>query len=134
MRVLVALVVVFSCSGSGEERTDPPRTTGRERQTDRRPDPLPEETPPASLPASIPTDPLEPRPVRIAIADLPAPFHTESASQRPEVVPMPEEARLRVPRGFAVQVFADGLDQPRWLALTPDGRVLLAETRINRLR
>ena len=46
----------------------------------------------------------------------------------------PDDARLAVPQGFAVQVWADGLEAPRWLALAPDGSVLLAESRRNRIR
>ena len=41
---------------------------------------------------------------------------------------------LRVPAGFTVNVFAEGLDAPRWLALTPSGDVLVTETRQNRIR
>ena len=39
-----------------------------------------------------------------------------------------------MPAGFTVNVFADGLDAPRWLALTPTGDVLVTETRQNRIR
>jgi len=41
---------------------------------------------------------------------------------------------LRVPAGFTVNVFAENLDRPRWLALTPNGDVLVTETRQNRIR
>ncbi|UKP00805.1 PQQ-dependent sugar dehydrogenase [Nostoc sp. UHCC 0870] len=41
---------------------------------------------------------------------------------------------LKVPSGFTVNVFADGLNAPRWLALTPSGDVLVTETRQNRIR
>jgi glucose/arabinose dehydrogenase len=41
---------------------------------------------------------------------------------------------LSVPAGFRVNVFAEGLEAPRWLALTPDGDVLVTETRNNRIR
>ncbi|WP_366510748.1 sorbosone dehydrogenase family protein [Moorena sp. SIO3F7] len=33
-----------------------------------------------------------------------------------------------------MNVFADGLDRPRWLALTPTGDILVTETRANRIR
>jgi glucose/arabinose dehydrogenase len=39
-----------------------------------------------------------------------------------------------VPAGFTVNVFAENLDRPRWLALTPSGDVLVTETRENRIR
>ncbi|KAB8316864.1 sorbosone dehydrogenase family protein [Tolypothrix campylonemoides VB511288] len=80
------------------------------------------------------TEPLSPTPIRINVGDLPKPFATESASKSPDVVPIPANPTLRVPPGFVVNVFADGLDAPRWLALTPKGDVLVTETRQNRIR
>ncbi|MDZ7960959.1 MAG: sorbosone dehydrogenase family protein [Aulosira sp. DedQUE10] len=80
------------------------------------------------------TEPLSPTPIRISLNNLPAPFATESASKRPEVVAIPQNPVLRVPSGFTVNVFAEGLDAPRWLALTPNGDVLVTETRQNRIR
>jgi glucose/arabinose dehydrogenase len=82
----------------------------------------------------VPTEPLSPKPIRINLKNLPAPFATESASKRPNVVQIPENPVLRVPPGFTVNVFAEGLDAPRWLALTPSGDVLVTETRQNRIR
>jgi glucose/arabinose dehydrogenase len=101
----------------------------------------PESSPSAQLAQSstqlkngIRTEPLSPAPIRINVADLPKPYATDSASKSPEVVPIPENPTLRVPPGFVVNVFADGLDAPRWLALTPNGDVLVTETGQNRIR
>jgi glucose/arabinose dehydrogenase len=106
-----------------------------------------EEATPQSSPASgqiaqnstqpknlVRTEPLSPTPIRINVADLPKPFATESASKSPNVVAIPANPTLRVPPGFVVNVFADGLDAPRWLALTPNGDVLVTETKQNRIR
>ncbi|MFB6276907.1 MAG: sorbosone dehydrogenase family protein [Halothece sp.] len=82
----------------------------------------------------ISTQPLNPQPIRITIEGLPEPFATESASKPPQVTPIPENPTLKVPEGFRVNVFADNLDEPRWLALTPAGDVLVTETRQNRIR
>ncbi|GBE92823.1 PQQ-dependent sugar dehydrogenase [Nostoc cycadae] len=82
----------------------------------------------------IPTEPLSPQPIRINLQKLPAPFATESASKRPEVVSIPQNPVLRVPPGFRVNIFAEGLKAPRWLALTSSGDVLVTETRENRIR
>jgi len=82
----------------------------------------------------IPTKPFNPQPIRITIDALPDPFATESASKPPQVMPIPENPTLKVPEGFTVNVFAEGLDSPRWLALTPSGDVLVTETRENRIR
>jgi glucose/arabinose dehydrogenase len=82
----------------------------------------------------IPTEALTPNPIRIEINKLPPPFASESASKSPQVVPIPQNPTLRVPPGFTVNVYAEGLDAPRWLALTPTGDVLVTETKQNRIR
>jgi len=87
--------------------------------------------PPQNL---VRTQPLSPHPIRITPASLPRPYATESASNSPDVVPIPQNPTLKVPAGFVVNVFAEGLDAPRWLALTPTGDVLVTETRQNRIR
>ncbi len=94
----------------------------------------PDKTGAAPLPETIPTDVLEPAPIRVEIADLPKPYASKSASKRSKVIPRPEGARLRVPRGFRVQVFAQGLEEPRWLARDASGAVLVTETKANRIR
>lgn len=83
------------------------------------------------LPAAVRTETLTPTPIRITVADLPEPYASESARQGPDVVDVPDEPVLRVPAGFAVQVWADDLESPRWLALAPNGSVLLAASREN---
>ncbi|MEK0178860.1 MAG: sorbosone dehydrogenase family protein [Oscillatoriales cyanobacterium] len=82
---------------------------------------------------SIPTKALSPQPIRISPGNLPQPFATDSASKPPQVIPPPPSPVLRVPAGFVVNVFAENLDAPRWLALTPTGDVLVTETRQNRI-
>lgn len=82
----------------------------------------------------VPTSVLSPAPIRIPLTSLPKPFATQSASKSPNVVPVPPNPSLRVPRGFTVNVYAEGLDAPRWLALTPTGDVLVTETGQNRIR
>ena len=83
---------------------------------------------------TIPTKPLTPQPIRINAENLPQPYATDSASKPPQVIPPPQSPILRVPPGFVVNVFADNLDAPRWLALTPTGDVLVTETRQNRIK
>ncbi|BAZ70440.1 MAG: sorbosone dehydrogenase family protein [Pelatocladus maniniholoensis HA4357-MV3] len=82
----------------------------------------------------IPTKSLSPQRIRINLKNLPKPFATKSASKSPQVVSIPANPTLRVPPGFTVNVFAQDLDAPRWLALTPNGDVLVTETRQNRIR
>jgi glucose/arabinose dehydrogenase len=82
---------------------------------------------------SISTKPLTPKPIRINLNNLPQPFSSSSASKPPQILPIPNNPTLRVPPGFVVNVFAEGLDAPRWLALTPSGDVLVTETKQNRI-
>jgi glucose/arabinose dehydrogenase len=63
---------------------------------------------------------------------LPQPFHTESARRASRVVPQPANARLYVPKGFRVNVFAEGgFTYPRWMALAPNGDVFVADSYAN---
>ncbi len=103
------------------------------------PAPTPTATPIPPAPAlppdrAIATTPLTPQPIRIDLADLPAPYASNSATRSPNVVTIPTDPQLSVPTGFTVNVFAEGLDRPRWLALTPEGDVLVTETRANRIQ
>ncbi len=84
--------------------------------------------------AEIFTEAFTPTPISISLADLPKPFSTPSASYEPPVVPPPAQASLRLPAGFQVSVFARDLEEPRWLALTPEGGVLVAESAAGRIR
>ncbi|NET58470.1 MAG: sorbosone dehydrogenase family protein [Symploca sp. SIO2E6] len=82
----------------------------------------------------IATETLNSQPINITLDSLPQPFATNSAFKRPQVVAIPQNPILKVPMGFKVNVYADGLEGPRWLALTPSGDVLVTETRKNRIR
>src|SRR4028119_1703646 len=82
----------------------------------------------------IPTQALTPQPIKIALINLPKPYATNSASKSANVVGIPQNATLNVPPGFQVNVYADNLQAPRWLALTPSGDVLVTETAANRIR
>lgn len=65
----------------------------------------------------------------IAPTDLPPPSLTENDPEAPDfenmasVVPRPEGRMPNVPKGFAVQVFANGLNQPRVIRVAPNGDV-----------
>lgn len=82
----------------------------------------------------IKTEPLAVTPIRITLADLPAPYSSNSASNQAEVANIPDAPVLQVPAGFEVNVFAEGLTRPRWLALTPTGEVLVVERDQNRIQ
>ncbi len=70
---------------------------------------------------------------RILIDDLPPPYATPSASNRPRRIERPAGAALRVPEGFVVNRFAGGLAHARWMALAPGGDILLIEPGADRI-
>ncbi len=69
----------------------------------------------------------------LAPASLPEPFATPAADNESHVIPRPMDATLQAPAGFSVNIFADGLSGPRWMALAPNGDVFLAEPRDGRI-
>ncbi len=58
---------------------------------------------------------------------LPPAFATPSAGNPPVVVRPPSDARLHLPPGFRIGVFAAGFDDPRTMLLAPNGDVIVAE-------
>jgi glucose/arabinose dehydrogenase/cytochrome c2 len=72
---------------------------------------------------------------RLISADkLPAPYSTSAPSNFPQVVPPPADAKLSVPPGFKVELFAKGLENGRIVHVAPNGDIFIAETRANRIR
>jgi hypothetical protein len=67
------------------------------------------------------------------VADLPPPFATQSAGNGPEVVPQPDGVMPKVPPGFTVKMFANGLHNPRLLRTAPNGDIFIAETARGRI-
>ena len=66
-------------------------------------------------------------------ADLPPPFATDSVASSAYRVDRPDGATLNVPAGFRAELFATGLSHPRWMAVAPNGDVLLAESRAGQI-
>jgi glucose/arabinose dehydrogenase len=58
---------------------------------------------------------------------LPPPFHTESAQNRPQVIPQPPDAQVKLPAGFRAEVVAEGFEVPRFMLLGPSGEILLSD-------
>ena len=71
---------------------------------------------------------------RITTEDLPAPYATKSVSTVSRIVPRPEGMLPQAPPGFAVQLYATGLSQPRIIQVAPNGDVFVMETRAGRIR
>src|SRR3546814_182368 len=67
-------------------------------------------------------------------ADLPPPTHDENDPEAPDfqrmaqVVDAPQGTMPNVPEGFAVQVFASGLNKPRVIRIAPNGDIFVAES------
>ncbi len=118
--LLLPLLAISACDSATRSETAPTQTGAPQQSTPH--------------PAQVKTETLSPQPIRVTLSQLPPPYASESASKSPQIVPIPQDPVLQVPPGFVVNVYAEGLDHPRWLALTPDGDVLVTETRQNRIR
>lgn len=71
---------------------------------------------------------------RVGAGDLPPPFATPSADDPPRVVPRPKDVWPRVPAGFRVGLYVEGLEKPRALRTAPNGDIFVAESRAGALR
>ena len=65
---------------------------------------------------------------------LPAPYASPSVGNGVRVVRPPADAKLKVPAGFEVKMFASGLAAPRLLRAAPNGDIFVAETAAGRVR
>jgi glucose/arabinose dehydrogenase len=59
---------------------------------------------------------------------LPDPFHTPSASNRPQVISRPDGAQLRLPQGFSIDVYAEGFERPRFMVQGVGGEILISDS------
>jgi glucose/arabinose dehydrogenase len=66
--------------------------------------------------------------------DLPKPGATPSAASVSHVVPRPSAAIPQVPAGFKIELFAEGLREPRQMRVAPNGDIFVAETEAGRVR
>jgi glucose/arabinose dehydrogenase len=64
----------------------------------------------------------------ITLADLPAPYETKSVDSGSDVVRRPEGAMPKAPAGFKVELYADGLHNPRLIRRAPNGDLFVAES------
>src|SRR6478752_8123225 len=66
--------------------------------------------------------------------DLVRPGATRSVASTARVASRPPEATPRVPAGFKIELFAEGLRAPRIVRVAPNGDVFVAETRADAIR
>ena len=64
----------------------------------------------------------------ITPADLPAPFATRSTANMSQHEARTEAEIPKAPPGFAVDLFATGLNMPRVIRIAPNGDIFVAET------
>lgn len=62
---------------------------------------------------------------------LPAPYATKSSMNFSNVIGWENGITPVAPEGFKVEKFAEGFDNPRWMYVTPNGDVLVAESNSN---
>jgi glucose/arabinose dehydrogenase len=66
-------------------------------------------------------------------SNLPAPYATPADAQRSKKAEDPNLGKLQLPPGFKANLFAEGLSDARWLQMTPNGDVLLAEAEAGKI-
>jgi glucose/arabinose dehydrogenase len=71
---------------------------------------------------------------KIRVQDLPPPGSNAFAINLPHVVNRPPDARLKVPPGFSVELYASGLRDPRFLLTAPNGDIFVVESRANQIK
>lgn len=71
---------------------------------------------------------------RIDVAKLPPPFETSSAVNFPKLIEKPAGAKLSLPAGFKVDVFAKDLQGPRAMRVAPNGDVFVTESMSGRVK
>lgn len=62
---------------------------------------------------------------------LPEPFATKSTTNYSNVIGWKDGKTPNAPEGFTVTKYADGFENPRWMYVTPNGDVLVAESNSN---
>jgi glucose/arabinose dehydrogenase len=67
-------------------------------------------------------------------SDLPPPGATESADAGPRLIERPQGAWPQAPKGFKVELYASGLDNPRLIRTAPNGDVFVAESKADLVR
>jgi glucose/arabinose dehydrogenase len=80
-----------------------------------------------------PVTEFQPRRYEIRPEDLPPPGATDSATNPPIVVERPADAPFNLPPGFRIELCAADFENPRWMALAPNGDVFVADSKADRV-
>lgn len=87
--------------------------------------------------ATVTADYTSQRPGRthkIVPADLPKAGLTLTLASAAKVIPRPADAWPQAPRGFKVDLYAEGFDYPRKIEAAPNGDVFLAESNLGEIK
>jgi glucose/arabinose dehydrogenase len=60
--------------------------------------------------------------------NLPAPFATPTVNNGPRVVARPSQAKLNLPKGFAIEEWATNFERPRYMLQGPGSEILLSDS------
>ncbi|HYG91504.1 MAG TPA: sorbosone dehydrogenase [Azospirillum sp.] len=71
--------------------------------------------------------------IHVRVRDLPAPGDLPVAANRASGAERPQRDALRVPSGFTATLFAEGVESARNLLVLPNGDVIVAQQKANRL-
>jgi glucose/arabinose dehydrogenase len=70
----------------------------------------------------------------LTVADLPDPAPDQSVDNGPNIVPRPANAWPIAPKGFKVELYTTGLDNPRLIRFAPNGDLFLAESESGKIK
>jgi glucose/arabinose dehydrogenase len=70
----------------------------------------------------------------LTVADLPEPMPEQSVDNGANVVPRPANAWPIAPKGFKVELYATGLENPRLIRFAPNGDLFLAESATGKIK
>lgn len=82
-----------------------------------------------SAAASDDKDPAPGTRITVRAAEMPVPYSSDSVANSARHVRWSTPLPMRLPPGFRASVYASGFDHARWLAVAPNGDVMLAEPR-----
>src|SRR2546429_8992517 len=68
---------------------------------------------------------------KLTVQDLPPPSSNILSIKPAHVVPRPVDARLQAPPGFKIDLYAGGLQNPRFLLPAPNDDIFVVESREN---
>jgi glucose/arabinose dehydrogenase len=71
---------------------------------------------------------------RITPKDLPKPYATDSSRNNAKMISRPTNAWPQAPQGFKVELYAEGLDNPRLIRTAPNGDLFVAESAPGRIK